>query len=86
MKNAATSVESYATEHAGIYSGINGATETSPLLLGEGFRPGTLVSVDVTANATEYCIIGYHENLSEEFVYRNGTGVVKSGAPGFSPC
>ena len=86
MKNAATAVESYATEHAGDYSGINGADQTSPLLRDEGFRPGSLVRVDVTATVSNYCIIGYHDNLTEEFVYRNGDGVVKSGAPGFLPC
>jgi type IV pilus assembly protein PilA len=86
MKNAATSVESYATEHAGDYSGIDGATQTSPLLVNEGFRPGSLVSVAVTADVSSYCIIGYHDNLAEEFVYRNGDGIVKSGAPGFLPC
>jgi type IV pilus assembly protein PilA len=86
MKNAATAVESYATEHAGDYSGINGADQSSPLLLGEGFRPGSLVSVSVTSDVSSYCVVGYHDNLAEEFVYRDGDGVVKSGAPGFLPC
>jgi type IV pilus assembly protein PilA len=86
MKNAATAVESYATEHAGDYSGMNGATQASPVLTGEGFRPGSLVRVAVTADVSSYCIVGYHDHLVEEFVYRNGDGVVKSGATGFLPC
>jgi type IV pilus assembly protein PilA len=86
MKNAATSIESYGTEHAGDYSGANGADETSLVLLDEGFRPGSLVHVDVTATASSYCIVGTHAHLADEFVYRNGDGVVKAGSPGFLPC
>ena len=86
MKNAATSIESYATEHAGDYSGVNGADETSLLLLNEGFRPGSLVQVTVTADASNYCVRGTHAHLADEFVYRNGDGIVKSGAPGFLAC
>ena len=86
MKNAATSVESFATDHAGDYSGANGATEASPVLLNEGFRPGSLVDVTVTATTSSYCITGHHSNLTDDFVYRSGDGVVKQGAPGFLPC
>jgi type IV pilus assembly protein PilA len=86
MKNAATAVESLATENAGSYAAADGLDETSPQLLGEGFRPGSLVDVQVTATVSSYCIRGLHENLSDEFVYRNGDGIVKSGAPGFLPC
>ena len=86
MKNAATAVESLATENGGSYAAANGLDETSATLLGEGFRPGSLVSVQVTATASTYCIRGLHDQLSEEFVYRNGDGIVKSGAPGFLAC
>ena len=86
MKNAATAVESMATENGGSYVAANGLDETSAALLGEGFRPGSLVSVQVTATASTYCIRGLHDQLSEEFVYRNGDGIVKSGAPGFLAC
>ena len=86
MKNAATAVESVATENGGSYLAANGADETSAILLDEGFRPGSLVSVQVTATASSYCIRGLHDQLAEEFVYRNGDGIVKSGTPGFLPC
>ena len=86
MKNAATAVESYGTEHAGDFSGANGATEVSPILLNEGFRPGSLVDVVVTATTNSYCITGHHSSLTDDFVYRSGDGVVKQGAPGFLPC
>jgi len=86
MKNAAISVESLASESGGSYLPANGLDESSPALLGEGFRPGSLVSVQVIATVNTYCIRGLHDNLADEFVYRNGDGVVKSGAPGFIAC
>jgi type IV pilus assembly protein PilA len=86
MKNAATSVESYATESGGNYAGVNGATETSPALVNEGFRHGSLVDIVVTATSSSYCITGHHAHLADDFVYRSGDGVVKRGAAGFLPC
>src|SRR3990170_3039634 len=80
MKNAATAVESHATEFNGNYSGADGATEASPILLGEGFRPGSLVDVTVSATASAYCITGHHQHLADDFVYRSGDGVVRQGA------
>jgi len=86
MRNTASSVESYATDHGGSYQGTNGANEASPLLLNEGFRPGSLVSVQVVATPSTYCIRGFHTRLTDEFVFRSGDGVIKSGSPGFLPC
>ena len=86
MKNASTAIESYATETGGSYAGVNGATEGSPQLVDEGFRHGSLVSVQVVSTATEYCIRGFHNQLDDEFVFRSTDGVVKSGNPGFIPC
>jgi len=86
MKNAATVVESHATDTGGDYSATNGATESSPILLDEGFRPGSLVDITVTATASSYCITGHHAHLTDDFVYRSGDGVVRQGAPGFLPC
>ena len=86
MKNASTAIESYATETGGSYAGVNGATESSPQLVNEGFRHGSLVSVQVVSTATDYCIRGFHNQLDDEFVFRSTDGVVKSGNPGFIPC
>jgi len=86
MKNSATAVESYATEFNGSYAGANGATEASPVLLDEGFRPGSLVDVTVTADVSSYCITGHHAHLVDDFVYRSSDGVVRQGAAGFLPC
>jgi type IV pilus assembly protein PilA len=86
MKNAATAVESYATDSNGDFSGVNGATEVSPVLLAEGFRHGSLVDIVVTSTPSTYCITGHHAHLADDFVYRSGDGIVKAGAPGFLPC
>ena len=86
MKNAATSVESHATEFGGDYSGANAATESSAILLDEGFRPGSLVDITVTATTSTYCITGHHEHITDDFVYRSGDGIVRQGAAGFLPC
>ena len=86
MKNASTAVESYATDAGGSFAGVNGADENSPQLVGEGFRHGSLVSLQVVSTASEYCIRGFHNQLDDEFVFRSADGVVKSGNPGFIPC
>jgi type IV pilus assembly protein PilA len=86
MKNAATAVESWSTDNGGSYLGLNGVDETSAALAGEGFRHGSLVSVNVVSTTNTYCIRGFHQHLSDEFVYRSVDGVVKSGTPGFIPC
>ncbi len=86
MRNAATAVESYAADSAGSYAGVNGANQSSPELLTEGFRPGSLVSVEVVSTSSDYCVRGFHDQLDDEFVFRSTDGVVKSGNPGFIPC
>ena len=86
MKNAATAVESWAADHEGSYLGVNGADENSLVLTGEGFRHGSLVSVQVVSTTDTYCIRGFHVQLTDEFVYRSADGVVNSGSPGFLPC
>jgi type IV pilus assembly protein PilA len=87
MKNAATALESWATEQSGDYSGLNGATASSPALRDEGYRSNVLVDVEVVSTANDYCVRGRHRNLAGvEFVYRSGIGVVQSGAPGVIPC
>lgn len=88
MKNAATALESWAAnESGGSYLGLNGATQSSPALKGEGYRSNVLVDVQVVSTAREYCVRGRHRHLTGvEYVYRSGVGVVQSGAPGVIPC
>ena len=85
MKNAATAIESYATNSVGSYLAVNGATEATPELLSEGFRGGAWVSLLVVSDATNYCIEGTHVHLpAQVFVYRNTEGVVRVGGGGLS--
>jgi len=86
MKNAATAVESFATDTGGSYAGLNGVDENSLALVGQGFRHGSLVAVSVVSTADTYCIRGLHNLLSDEFVLRSDEGVVKYGPPGTLPC
>jgi type IV pilus assembly protein PilA len=87
MKNAATALESWASEAGGDYSGLNGATEATVTLLDEGFKHNSLVGVIVVSNQSEYCVRGTHQRLPGiEWVYRSGVGVVQHGAPGVIPC
>jgi type IV pilus assembly protein PilA len=86
MKNAATAVESYATDTNGDYSGVNGANESSLSLVGQGFRHGSLVAVSIESTAGTYCIRGFHNLLTDEFVLRSQEGVVKHGPAGSLPC
>ena len=87
MKNAATAVESWATDNGGDYSGTNGATDTDAQLTDNGYRSNMLVDVQVVADTTSYCIRGRHAQIADlEYVFRSGVGIVQVGAPGVIPC
>jgi type IV pilus assembly protein PilA len=86
LKNAATAVESIATENAGSFASAHGLTDDSAAMRVEGYRGGALVNVTITADVSHYCIRGVHEQLSRAFQYRSDTGVVAEGAPGSLPC
>ena len=81
MKNAATALESWAAnENGGSYAGLDGATDASPQLLGEGYRSNVLVNVSVVATPREYCVRGEHEHLpGVAYLFRSGVGVVQEG-------
>ena len=71
-KNAATAVESAATETNGNYSTINAASLTA-----EGFKKSSTLTVNLTTTANTYCIDVTDSRLSG--VYYNYTST--SGAP-----
>jgi type IV pilus assembly protein PilA len=78
MRAAAGTVESYAAGNSGSYAGLDGATETSPILVGEGLRttPWSHLVVHVSGNA--YCIEATHDALPDStLIFRNGSGVVE---------
>lgn len=86
LKNAATAVESVASDNGGLFGVVNGLTEDSVVLRNEGYRGGELVDLVVTADNAAYCIRGVHQQLSRAFLYRSSTGVVQEGAPGVLSC
>jgi type IV pilus assembly protein PilA len=78
MRSAATSVESFAASQDGAYTGLDGATESSPILLNEGLRTTRWSSLIVHVAGNRYCIEGHHSELpGKTLIFRNGTGVVQ---------
>jgi type IV pilus assembly protein PilA len=88
MKNAALAVETYATDNpANSYAGMDGATEASPALQTEGFRPSQWVALSIVATDTSYCIQGVNQNVpGKTFVYRSTAGSVQIGLSGSVAC
>jgi type IV pilus assembly protein PilA len=87
IKNAATAVETFATDHNGSYAGINGADQNSALLDTEGFTPSQWVSLRVLATDADYCIQGVNVHLpGRQLVFRSASGVVDIRPDGGSPC
>ena len=74
-KNAATAVESYATETNGDYSALNG-TDATVSLVGEGFHisdPGQTVTL--TTSTDVYCIVVTDARLAAStFLYDSSVG------------
>jgi type IV pilus assembly protein PilA len=78
MRGAATTVETYAASQNGDYTGLDGATESSPILQAEGLRTTKWSSLVVHVTGNAYCIEGHHSELpGSTLLYRNGTGVVQ---------
>jgi type IV pilus assembly protein PilA len=79
VKNAATAVESYATQNNGNYSGSNTWTGT-PVAganndLGDfGYSNNADAPVTVFADADSYCIHANHVQLTPNWKYFSGTG------------
>lgn len=62
LKNAATALETYATEVNGDYSGANGWTGAN--LSTYGYSPTTNVTLAIAATAQDYCITATHGLLT----------------------
>jgi type IV pilus assembly protein PilA len=78
MRAAAGTVESYAASNSGSYAGLDGATEASPLLVGEGLRTTIWSHLVVHVTGSTYCIEATHDALPDStLIYRNGKGVVE---------
>jgi len=87
MKNAALSVESWATDFGGNYSGLNGADETTVALRNEGFRSSVWVDLLVVSDAATFCVQGTHSHMpTETYVFRSTVGKVERVGGGVLPC
>lgn len=87
LKNAATAIETFASDYDGNFSLVNGADEDSAVLRDQGFNRSEWLELDVIATANTYCLRGRHEEFpSSLFVYRNSTGVVEVGPLGELDC
>jgi type IV pilus assembly protein PilA len=75
VKNAATAIESYATETGGSYIGLNNGDHET--LRPEGFKKGTTQTVVIRTTADAYCVSVSDTRLSG-VVYRYTSA---SGAP-----
>jgi type IV pilus assembly protein PilA len=83
MRAAAGSVESYAASNNGSYAGLDGATESTPVLVAEGLRTTKWSHLLVRVSAEKYCIEGTHDELPDStLIFRNGSGVVEVKAVG----
>jgi type IV pilus assembly protein PilA len=86
LKNAATAMESYATENNGDYGGVTGAPSTAALEPGGADDQGLNLPPDVTvtiasADASGFCLNGVNANLAgETWSYDSDVGEPVSGA------
>ena len=82
LKNAATAMESYATDHGGEYpdpSVHSGANPT--VLVDEGLAVTDGVSIFIVEAASDgYCLEADHLTLAQTFHYEKASGVPLSGS------
>ena len=82
LRNAATNMESYATGNNGTYPAVG----EEALLISEGYRPTTSVTVTIASSAaTGYCLNADHANLgatgtSVDYKYNSTIGRPVAGA------
>ena len=79
-KNAATAIESWATQNNGSYAGPGGDWDTNELKA-EGFAATADVAVSVTTDADAYCVTANHAQLAdtENVKYASKVGRPASG-------
>lgn len=86
LKNAATAVEAYATDHAGDYSGLETDPDLARTLADNGFNvPTWAVTFDVVATNDNYCIQIRHSVATAATGWRRATYFGDVGAPAPSP-
>lgn len=88
LKNAATAIESYATETGGNFAGVAGADSDLPagsyqVLLSNGFRKPSDVRVEIATKDgdTQYCVTATHTILASSNVWQKATYNSSAGTP-----
>ena len=76
LKNAATAVESAATQTGGNYS-----TLTMAMVDSEGFKKATAVTVTLTPTANTYCLTAVHGSLDATHPWGTSTYFSSNGEP-----
>ncbi len=71
LKNAATAMESYATENNGNYDGANVTAD----LEGQGYKQTTpWVKLTIASNASDYTLTANHDLLDCDWIYESSVG------------
>lgn len=82
LKNAGTAMESYATEHQGDYSGLDGGTGAD--LLDQGWNEDShayLVYLRIHATNTSWCLEAEHGDAAAASDWRQATLTSGGGTP-----
>jgi hypothetical protein len=88
MKHATIAVESYVVDPTRSHADVDGATQNSPLLQSEDFRPGSWVQFRIVSTTHAYCIEAVHARApAETLVYQSTRGEVQVlGVEGAAAC
>ncbi|PID54983.1 MAG: hypothetical protein CSA58_07605 [Micrococcales bacterium] len=87
LRGAAIHIEAWLADPAHSIATLNGQTENSPVLAGEGWKASDPTSMTISVAADTYCIRATHTNITtREFRYRSDHGVVEQGATGTLSC
>ncbi|MGH2746522.1 MAG: type IV pilin protein [Actinomycetota bacterium] len=82
LKNAATAMESWATENNGDYTGpATGADLANGGSHDQGFSETTDVTITVVGTTTDYCITAVHANLDASHDWATATYNSENGEP-----
>lgn len=82
LKNAATAMESWATENNGDYTGpATGADLAAGGTYDQGFNETTDVTVTIATTATTYCLTAVHANLDATHDWSTATYDSDAGEP-----
>ena len=76
LKNAATAVESAATQTGGDYSLVD-MTDVNT----EGFKKASAVTVTMSSNANDYCLTAVHASLDASHAWETSTYFSTNGEP-----